>query len=89
MNEAMAIGLPIVTNDLPNLRDYVDIDNVYMSPLGDVDSMTNHCYNLLSNSDLWERVSKKIRLNSLKYDYKNIRKKIIDIYKYHLNIEII
>ena len=88
-NEAMATGLPIITNDLPNLEDYILKGTVLLSPKGNAESMASHCCNLLKNRKLWDEMSRKARRHSKKYDFKEIRKKLVNIYREYLSIEII
>jgi len=89
LNEAMATGLPIVTNDLPNLKDYLTQDAVFLSPRGDAESMASQCCQLLNNSVLWDEKSFKVREHSKQFDFQEIRKKLITIYREYLGFEII
>lgn len=89
LNEAMATGLPIVTNDLPNLEDYISKEAVFLSPPGDSESMASHCSRLLKQRKLWEESSHKAQLHAKQFDFQEIRKKIIDIYREYLGFEII
>jgi glycosyltransferase involved in cell wall biosynthesis len=88
LNEAMATGLPVITNDIPNLEDYILKGTALLSPQGDAESMAYHCCNLLKNRKLWDEMSQKARKHSKKFDFKEIRKKLINIYREYLNIEI-
>ena len=89
-NEAMATGLPIVTNNLPNLEDYFPPnDSIYLSSTGDVQMMTAQSIELLDNPKLWDKVSRNLREHSKSFDYQTIREKLITIYKDRLKIKII
>tara|TARA_B100001250_G_C19817562_1_gene799598 strand:+ start:11263 stop:12327 length:1065 start_codon:yes stop_codon:yes gene_type:complete len=89
LNEALATGLPVVTNHLPNLIDYIVEDAVLLSPVGDVDMMVENCYSLFSDHAKLENASIKARKHSLKYDFKKIRNRIIDLYDSKLGYKII
>jgi len=87
LNEAMATGLPIETNALPNLEDYISKEGVLLSPKGDVDAMAEQCIALLQNSQLWRDISSKVREQSKQFDFKEIRKKLIGIYRDYLGFD--
>ena len=89
LNEAMASGLPSVTNNLPNLVDYVTKDAVLLSPIGNVDIMVNNCYQLLTDHNKLRNASKKAREHSLQYSYNNIRDIILNLYSDNLNYRIV
>jgi len=89
LNEAMAVGLPVVTNNLPNLEDYISKDVVLLSPPGDAELMVVQCLILLKNAKLWNEISRKVREHSKQFDFQEIRTKLIDIYRNHLGFEII
>ena len=86
----MATGLPIITNDLPNLQDYFpDNNSVLLSSIGDVQTMVAQSIELLNNPELWDKVSNNIRKHSKSFDFQTIREKLTAIYKEHLKIKII
>ena len=89
LNEAMSSGLPVVTNDLPNLIDYIVEDAIFLSPIGNVEKMVKHCYTLLTNSNKLEYASKKGREHSKQYNYRNIRKTILNQYAEKLNFRLV
>ena len=88
LNEAMATGLPVVTNDLPNLEDYISQKAMLVSPPGDAELMANHCCQLLMNRKLWEDASREARFHSKQFDFQEIRKKLIEIYREYIGFEI-
>ena len=88
LNEAMATGLPVVTNDLSNLEDYISMEAVLLSTKGDAESMAHHCCRLLKKRKLWEAMSQKARMHSQQFGFQEIRKKLIKIYKDYLGFEI-
>ncbi len=45
--EGMACGLPLITTDLPGVRDYTTEASRLLSPKADVDAMTDHVKALL------------------------------------------
>ena len=49
VNEALSSGLPIVTNEFPNLSDYTKTDSVIKHSPGDYKKMANSCLNILNN----------------------------------------
>lgn len=89
LNEAMATGLPVVTNRLPNLEDYISNSCVSMVPVGNVEMMVSECKRLLEHKDQWESATIAVRENSLQFDFKCIRKQLLEIYKEHLGISVV
>ena len=88
LNEAMASGLPVVTNDLPNLRDYVTEEAVFLSPVGNVEMMVRDCYKLLTDQNKLNNASQSARDHSLQYNFKNIRQIILNLYSNKLGYKI-
>ena len=84
----MATGLPIMTNNLPNLVDYITGDAVFSSPTGNVDMMVRNCYKLLTDQNKLNNASQSARDHSLQYNYKNIRKIILNLYSNKLDYKI-
>lgn len=69
--EANACGTPVIASDVPGLRDSVqDGDTGYLVPYGDDKKMANVIIDVLENSDVRERMSKKARKWSLRFDYR-------------------
>tara|TARA_B100000029_G_scaffold515989_1_gene625975 strand:+ start:2649 stop:3713 length:1065 start_codon:yes stop_codon:yes gene_type:complete len=89
LNEAMSTGLPVATNQLPNLEDYVLDDNSLISPKGNSELMAKNCIKILKNKNHWELISKKSREHSAQFDFKRVKNQIIEIYKEHLDIKVI
>jgi len=89
LNEAMAVGLPIVTNNFPNLRNYIFKDYEFISPSENVEMMAEHCEKLLLDNDLWMETSRRLRHHSLQFNFTHIKEKLINIYKQYLNIKIL
>ena len=88
LNEALSSGLPVVTNDFPNLSDYTNTEAVSTFAPKDYKRMANACINILEDNERFKRLSKKARLHMLEYDYSIIKEKLITIYEDYLDLEI-
>ena len=89
LNEAMATGLPVITNWLPNLEDYISDKATILCAKGDAESMAQECCNLLKDSNYWDDLSIKSIHHSKQFDFKNIKNQIIEMYREYLNYNII
>ena len=78
LNEALSSGLPVITNNFPNLLDYTNTRGVMKFAQGDYHGMAYSCLNLLKDERKLMLMSKEARSDILKYDYSNIKEKHIN-----------
>ena len=88
VNEALSCGLPIVTNDFPNLSDYTKTDSVNKHLPGDYKSMANSCLTILNNRQKFFKKSLEGRKFIEKYEFQNIKTKLVGIYNDNLGLKI-
>ena len=88
LNEALSSGLPVITNKFPNLSDYTNTKGVLKFSPGDYQGMAYSCLKLLNDDNEIISMSKKARSHILKYDYSNIKQRLISIYADYLGFEI-
>ena len=79
--EAMACGLPVITNDVGGVRDYASDQCAIFAELGDADFMAAKLINLLDNHNLKKAMSIEARKKALQFDWKIIAAKMKGIYK--------
>lgn len=89
LNEALATGLPVVTNRMPNLEDYTSTEGVAMCPPGDADAMFGACDALLSSREQWERASQSARRHMRQFDWQMIRERLLALYEQHLGLRVV
>jgi glycosyltransferase involved in cell wall biosynthesis len=79
--EALATGLPIITTDLPALRDYTSKESAILCKYGDAVNTANELFSLLNNQSKLEEMSKAAREHAVNnLSWKIIAKRILDIY---------
>jgi len=80
--EAMAAGKPIVATNVGGIP-WVIEDNVngLLSDFGDIDTFANHVIKLLKNDLLRKKMEETNRIQSHKYDWKEIAEEIMTLYK--------
>ena len=88
LNEALSSGLPVITNNFPNISDYTDSECVLKFSPGDYQGMAYSCLKLLNDDKKIIAMSKEARSHILKYDYSNIKQNLISIYADYLGFEI-
>ena len=88
LNEALACGIPVVTNDYPNLSDYTNSDAVVTCKQGNVDDMVSGCLKIINNEKLRFYMSKKAREHAMQFGFKNIYSNLLDIYKQKLGLNV-
>ena len=88
VNEALSSGLPIVTNEFPNLSDYTKTDAVIKHAPGDYRSMADSCHAILNNRHKFLRKSLEGRKYIEKYEFRKIKNKLVDIYNNNLGLNI-
>ena len=89
LNEALACGVPVVTNNVPNLIDYTDSDCVHMGKPGDSESMVKACSKLLNNPEYRNEKCLATRAHALKFSWPKIRSIFLQSYLNRFNIEVI
>jgi glycosyltransferase involved in cell wall biosynthesis len=89
LNEAMATGLPVITNQLPNLEDYVVFPAVQQSPVGDANAMAAQSLKLLREPDFAEQASSTARRHALQFDFSRIGDTLHSLYESKLNYRIL
>ena len=89
LNEALACGLPIITNKFPNLSDYTKTNAVIQDTPGDYIGMSDTCLEVLDNKKKHLEMSNAARGHILKFDFVNIKDKLINIYSDYLDLNIV
>lgn len=89
LNEALACGLPVVTNDFPFLMDYTDSDAIITCKPGNVNDMVSSCLDILQNEKHRKHLGQKAREHALQFDYTNIYDKLLDIYREKLGFNVL
>ncbi len=79
--EAMAIGRPILTTDVPGCRETViNGENGYLVPKADASALAERMFWFIENPDKWERMGKHSRdLAEKKYDVHKVNTQLIEI----------
>lgn len=78
--EAMACGLPIITNDVSGVKDYANNQCAIFTEPGNADLMATQLIKLLENDNLREEMSLEARQKALQFDWKIIAARIKEIY---------
>lgn len=78
--EAMACGLPVVTNDVGGVRDYVNDRCAVLVEPGNAHLMADRLLALLNDDDRRTAMSFNARENALRFDWKMIADQITAIY---------
>ena len=80
--EAMACKTPVVTSDLPELREIVEPEkDVLMAKPGDVTSLVLQINRLLNNPQLRTKIAESAYSKSKQFDVKIITKQFLDLYQ--------
>jgi len=79
--EAMACGLPIVTNDTGGIRDYVDTEFALLRAKGDSSAMAEATLSLCADTPRRARMREAARAQALKFDWKIIADHIAQVYE--------
>lgn len=79
--EAMAAGLPVVTTDVPGVRDLVESGvNGFLAREGDAQDMARHISTLLSSPPLRKDMGAKGQEKAQPYDWPMVARRYIDLY---------
>ncbi len=66
--EAMACGVPIVASNIGGLPELVvDGETGFLCPLGDLDAFTDRTWRILTDDDLWTRMSRAARRRAVEH----------------------
>ena len=79
--EAMACGLPIITNNVGGVRDYANNKCAVFIEQGDADLMVAQLIKLFNNDVLRKEMSSEARQRAMQFDWKIIASRIKEIYK--------
>ncbi len=79
--EAMACGLPVITNDVGGVREYADSHSAVFVESGNSNLMASQLIKLLDNNSLLQKMSIAAREKSLQYDWKIIAHKMEEVYQ--------
>lgn len=82
--EALACGLPVVTNDVGAVRDYVNERCALLCPAGDVEGLTEATMQLLRDQQLNDHMRLAARQQALKFAWANVREQLLSIYRSEL-----
>lgn len=85
--ESLACGLPIVTNDVGGVRDYLDESHAFLCPSGDIDAMVESTTRLLRDEDLNEQMQRAARTQSVRFSWPSIANSLRQILKTEFNFE--
>lgn len=79
--EAMAMGRPILTTDVPGCRETViSGENGYLVPKANADALAERMIWLIENRDQWERMGKRSReIAEEKYDVHKVNAQLLEI----------
>lgn len=80
LNEALSTGLPVVASDLPNLKDYVNPNCVFLNEPGNWAGMAADCQRLLTDESFYLGASYAARQFALQFSWSNIRQRLADVY---------
>ena len=78
--EALACGLPVITNDVGGVRDYINNQCAVLVEPGNANLMADQLLELLGNDNLRKDMSLKAREQSLQFDWKIIADRMKEIY---------
>lgn len=79
--EGMASGLPVVTSDLYNIRNYTDSSFTSYVKIGDKDGYINCLIDLIKDKKQQIEKGRLAREYSLKYSWDVIANEVLDLYK--------
>jgi glycosyltransferase involved in cell wall biosynthesis len=79
--EAMACGLPIITTDLPGVRDYVKDSCALLTPRGDAKALAEAVLHLRNEEGKRREMAASARNRSLEFSWRVVASKIRDVYE--------
>ncbi|QKT02467.1 glycosyltransferase family 4 protein [Ectothiorhodospiraceae bacterium 2226] len=78
--EAMACGLPLVTTDLPGVRDYVDEEGAVLVPMQDVDGLVQAVQSVLGDELRRRRMARACRVRAEALRWENVAQAVRGVY---------
>lgn len=78
--EGMACGLPIVTTDMPAVRDYVDADQGILTARGNAEEIAEAVMALKADGEALGRMGRQCRLRALELSWENVARRMCEIY---------
>ncbi len=78
--EAVACGLPILVTDLPGVKDYVTSDIAVFVGMSDANALAEEVIRLYKDREQLKRMSVACREHALKFGWREVAKKTIEIY---------
>lgn len=79
--EAMSSGLPIITTNIPSLRNFIKSDFGILVEPGNVNEISKAIEHIYNNKDMLNYMSQQSLYHVYKYDWKNVAIKISQIYE--------
>jgi glycosyltransferase involved in cell wall biosynthesis len=79
--EAMACGLPVVTTDLPGVRDYVDEACAILVPSGDAAAFADVSLQVCRGQIDLAAMARAARLRALELDWSRVARLMVDVYR--------
>ncbi len=83
--EGMSCGLPIITTDLPGVKDYITNNCSVLAPKGDSKTLADIIYSLHGNKKELHELSHNSRTHAMNFSWPNVAKKIKTLYEYVSN----
>jgi len=78
--EAMACGLPVVSTDLPGVREYVGDKCALLAPPGDSDTLAEHALDLLNHPATLDAMSAAARQQAARFVWERIAAQVQAVY---------
>ncbi|MGI9301875.1 MAG: glycosyltransferase family 4 protein [Gammaproteobacteria bacterium] len=82
LQEAMACGLPIVSTDMPAVRDYVDDACALLTPRGDVEALAAAIRRLEQDRGQLTRMGAASRKRAQDVSLENVASQTVDVYRH-------
>jgi glycosyltransferase involved in cell wall biosynthesis len=79
--EGMACGLPIVSTDLPGIRDYVDEASAILCPRSDAGGLADGVLCIRKDPDMAVKMGAASRVRSLEFDWRRIARQMNTVYE--------
>ena len=80
--EAMACGLPIISTDLPGVKDYVSKECAVLTPKSNPHALADAISHLQQDEKKLQRMAQASRLQSLNFSWQEIALKTRQVYEY-------
>lgn len=80
--EAMSCGLPIISTDLPSVRDYVNDNCALLMPKSNAGALAEAIIEISEDNGKRMEMGKQSRNQSLQFDWNKIAKKTLEVYQF-------